>query len=48
MTISAINAICPCDDAEYSLFTGLASGKQYPMKAYRVQFIDATTIKVYN
>lgn len=48
MTINGINAKCPCDDAEYSLFTGLAAGKQYPMKAYRVQMIDATTIKVYN
>jgi nitrite reductase/ring-hydroxylating ferredoxin subunit len=48
MTISSINAKCACDDAEYSLFTGLAAGKQYPMKAYRVQVIDATTIKVYN
>jgi nitrite reductase/ring-hydroxylating ferredoxin subunit len=48
MTINAINAKCPCDDAEYSLFTGLAAGKQFPMKAYRVQMIDATTIKVYN
>ena len=48
MSIDAINAICSCDDAEYSLYTGLAAGKQYPMKAYRVQVIDATTIKVYN
>jgi nitrite reductase/ring-hydroxylating ferredoxin subunit len=48
ITINGINAKCPCDDAEYSLFTGLAAGKQYPMKAYRVQMIDATTIKVYN
>jgi nitrite reductase/ring-hydroxylating ferredoxin subunit len=48
MTINGINGKCPCDNAEYSLFTGLAAGKQYPMKAYRVQVIDATTIKVYN
>ena len=48
MTINGINAKCPCDDAEYSLFTGLAAGKQFPMKAYRVQMIDATTIKVFN
>jgi nitrite reductase/ring-hydroxylating ferredoxin subunit len=48
MTINGINAKCPCDDAEYSLFTGLSAGKQYPMKAYRVQMIDATTIKVFN
>ena len=48
MAISSINAKCACDNAEYSLFTGLAAGKQYPMKVYRVQVIDATTIKVYN
>lgn len=48
MSISAINAICSCDNAEYSLFTGLAAGKQYPMKMYRVQLINATTLKVYN
>lgn len=48
MTINGINAECACDNAEYSLFTGLAAGKQYAMKAYRVQVIDETTIKVYN
>ena len=48
MIINGINAKCPCDDAEYSLFTGLAAGKQYPMKIYRVQMIDATTIKIFN
>jgi nitrite reductase/ring-hydroxylating ferredoxin subunit len=48
MIINSINAKCPCDDAQYSLFTGLAAGKQYPMKTYRVQVIDAATIKVYN
>ncbi len=48
MTINGINAKCSCDNAEYSMFTGLGAGKQYPMKAYRVQVIDATTIKVYN
>lgn len=48
MTINGINAVCACDDANYSLFTGLASGKQYPMKTYRVQMIDATTLRVYN
>lgn len=37
MTISAPNAICSCDDASYSLFTGIAPGKDYPMKPYRVQ-----------
>ena len=48
MIISGVNAKCPCDDAMYSLFTGLASGKEYPMKMYRVQMVDANTIKVFN
>jgi nitrite reductase/ring-hydroxylating ferredoxin subunit len=48
MTKNGINAKCPCDGVEYSLFTGLAPNKQYPMKAYRVQIIDATTLKVFN
>lgn len=37
MTIVAPNAICPCDDAQYFLFTGISGGKDYPMKPYRVQ-----------
>lgn len=37
MTISVPNAVCSCDDAQYSLFTGIAPGKDYPMKPYRVQ-----------
>ena len=48
MTINGINAKCACDEASYSLFTGLAAEKQYAMKTYRVQVIDETTIKVYN
>ncbi|NHM00646.1 Rieske (2Fe-2S) protein [Flavobacterium difficile] len=48
MTINGINAKCPCDNAEYSLFTGLAAGKQYPLKAYRVQVIDDTTLRIFN
>lgn len=48
MTLNGINATCPCDNASYSLFTGLATGKQYPMKAYRVQMIDATSFRVFN
>ena len=36
MTIKGINLVCPCDSAEYSLFTGLSPGKKYPLKQYRV------------
>jgi nitrite reductase/ring-hydroxylating ferredoxin subunit len=35
MTISGVNAVCPCDDAEYSLFNGQSAGMQYPLKQYR-------------
>lgn len=48
MTINGINATCPCDNVNYSLYTGLAAGMPYPMKPYRVQIIDATTLRVYN
>ncbi|WP_445721534.1 hypothetical protein [Flavobacterium sp.] len=48
MTINGIKAKCPCDDTEYSFFTGLAPGKEYPMKQYRVQQINSTTLRVYN
>lgn len=48
MTLSGINAICPCDDAIYSLFTGQAAGKEYPMKQYRVEQLNASSLKVYN
>ena len=34
---SSNTAICPCDDAVYSLFNGISPGKDYPMKPYRVQ-----------
>jgi len=48
MTINGIKAVCACDDAEYSFFTGQAPDKQYPMKQYRVQQVNATTLRVYN
>ena len=48
MSLSGISAICPCDDATYSLFTGQAPGKQYPMKQYRVEQLNASSLKVYN
>ena len=48
MTINGIKAVCACDDAEYSFFTGQAQGKQYPMKQYRVQQVNSSTLRVYN
>ncbi|MCK6607188.1 MAG: hypothetical protein L6Q46_02655, partial [Flavobacterium sp.] len=48
MTLSGIDAICPCDDVRYSLFSGQAQGMQYPMKRYRVEQLDAVSLRVYN
>jgi nitrite reductase/ring-hydroxylating ferredoxin subunit len=47
MSISGINAICPCDDVSYSLFTGIAQGMEYPMKPYRVEQ-NGDVLRVYN
>ena len=47
MTINGINAVCACDNASYNLFTGLATGKQYPMKQYRVE-VSGNLLRVYN
>ena len=47
MGINGIYAHCPCDDMDYSLFTGQASGAQYPMKQYRVSK-NGTVLTVYN
>ncbi|MFI0425701.1 MAG: Rieske (2Fe-2S) protein [Flavobacterium sp.] len=48
MTLNGINAICPCDDVSYSLFSGQASGMEYPMKQYRVEQLDDFNLRVYN
>lgn len=52
MTIKGINAVCSCDDAEYSLFSGQCigtncTGIQYAMKQYRVE-VSGSVIRVYN
>lgn len=46
MTLKGINIICPCDNTEYSLFTG-QGGKQYPLKQYRVE-VNGNVLRVYN
>lgn len=48
LEIDGINAVCPCDNAQYSLFTGLAPGKQYSLKPYRVTVVSQTFLRVYN
>lgn len=54
MTLKGINVICPCDNIEYSLFTGQVSGQvsaqsgiQYPLKQYRVE-VNGNVLRVYN
>lgn len=47
MTIKGINALCPCDSAEYSFYTGLSAGKVYPMKQYRVEQ-NGNILRIYN
>ena len=47
MSVNGITAVCSCDSASYSLFTGQSAGKQYPMKQYRVE-INGDLIRVYN
>lgn len=42
-----ISAVCGCDDAEYSFYTGQAEGMRYPMKQYRVQVANGI-VRVYN
>lgn len=47
--INGINVICPCDDVEYNLFTGLATTPvEYSLKPYRAQQIGSNIIRVYN
>ena len=48
MTINGgIMALCACDNAQYSLFTGQSAGKQYPLKQYRVE-VNGNLLRVYN
>lgn len=47
MKINGINAKCSCDDAEFSIFTGVGPG-QYPMKPYAVEILGNNTIRIYN
>ena len=47
MTVGGINAVCSCDNAKYSLFTGQSPGKQYPLKQYRVE-VRGNVLRVYN
>ena len=47
MQLNGIMAICPCDDAQYSLYTGIAEGKNYTLKPYRVE-VNENILRIYN
>ncbi|MEY2922528.1 MAG: hypothetical protein RLZZ236_417 [Bacteroidota bacterium] len=46
MAINGIEAVCPCDNKTYNLFSGQGS-LQYPLKQYRVQQ-NGNVLRVYN
>lgn len=50
MVINGVNAKCPCDDFEYSLFTGVGiDGEgEYTIKPYRVDILGNNMIRVSN
>lgn len=49
LTVNGVNAVCPCDDVEYSLFTGQATTPvDYPLKPYRVSVVSQNVIRIYN
>jgi len=50
MSINGVNAKCPCDDIEYSLFTGVSTDGtgEYTMKPYRVEVIGTDLIRISN
>tara|TARA_Y100000815_G_scaffold116604_1_gene105234 strand:- start:63079 stop:63522 length:444 start_codon:yes stop_codon:yes gene_type:complete len=41
-------ATCPCDGAEYNLFSGEAEGQRYTLKPYRVEITGENKIRVSN
>lgn len=50
MLIFGVNAKCPCDDIEYSLFNGVGVDGQgeYTMKPYRIDILGKNLIRVSN
>ena len=48
LQISSLNAICPCDNVAYSLYTGLPnSDLRYPLMQYRTE-VTGNVIRVFN
>lgn len=50
MNLNGVNAKCPCDDIEYSLFTGVSMDGtgEYTMKPYRVEIMGKDLIRISN
>jgi nitrite reductase/ring-hydroxylating ferredoxin subunit len=49
LRVSGAYATCPCDNVQYSLFTGQpTTPMKYNLKAYRVEILSDTAIRVYN
>lgn len=49
LSTQGLYAKCGCEDAyQYSMFTGIATGAQYTMLAYRVEVLGNNQIRVYN
>lgn len=52
MSLKTSIAVCSCDNAEYTLYSGQCigkecTGKQYSMKQYRVE-VNGNSLRVYN
>ena len=47
LKVDKTHLVCPCDGAEYFLYTGQSPGKQYPLKQYRVEVLG-NILRVYN
>nr|WP_322623246.1 hypothetical protein [uncultured Flavobacterium sp.] len=49
LRVNGTYATCPCDSVQYSLFTGQpTTAMKYNLKAYRVEILSNTAIRVYN
>lgn len=50
MSLNGINAKCPCDDIEYSLFTGVSTDGtgEYTMKPYKIEVVGTNIVRISN
>ncbi|MGA9637157.1 Rieske (2Fe-2S) protein [Flavobacterium sp.] len=47
LKVDKTTVVCPCDQAEYNLFSGQSAGKKYPLKQYRVE-VNQNVLRIYN